>query len=50
MLMTRTRFVTSGESEVFDRKNYSVNLSPAVACACALFRWGMAAKPLPVLM
>lgn len=50
MLMTRTRFITSGESEVFDRKNYSVNLSPAVACACALYRWGMKATPMPVLL
>lgn len=50
MLMTKTRFVTSGEVEVFDRRNYSVNLSPAVACACALFRWGMVATPMPVLM
>lgn len=50
MLMTRTRFVTSGEVELFDRKNYSVNLSPAVACACALYRWGLEAKPMPVLL
>lgn len=50
LLMTRTRFITSGESEVFDRRNYSANLSPAVACACALYRWGMMAKPMPVLM
>ena len=50
MLMTRTRFVTSGEVELFDRKNYSVNLSPAVACACALFRWGLTATPMPVLL
>lgn len=50
MLMTRTRFITSGESEVFDRRNYSVNLSPAVACAGALFRWGMVATPMPVLL
>lgn len=50
MLMTRTRFVTSGESEVFDRKNYSVNLSPAVSCSCALYRWGMKATPMPVLL
>ena len=50
MLMTKTRFVTSGEVEVFDRRNYSVNLSPAVACACALFRWGMVAAPMPVLL
>jgi hypothetical protein len=50
MLMTRTRFVTSGEVEVFDRKNYSVNLSPAVACAGALYRWGLKATPMPVLL
>lgn len=50
LLMTRTRFITSGESEVFDRRNYSANLSPAVACACALYRWGMMAKPMPVLL
>lgn len=50
LLMTKTRFLTSGESEVFDRRNYSANLSPAVACACALFRWGLNAKPMPVLL
>lgn len=50
MLMTKTRFITSGESEVFDRRNYSANLSPAVACACALFRWGLNARPMPVLL
>lgn len=50
MLMTKTRFITSGEVEVFDRRNYSVNLSPAVACACALYRWGMVAAPMPVLL
>lgn len=50
MMMTRTRFMTSGESEVFDRRNYSVNLSPAVACASALYRWGMMATPMPVLL
>lgn len=50
MVMTRTRFIVSGESEVFDRRKYSVNLSPAVACACALYRWGMVAAPMPVLL
>lgn len=50
LLLTKTRFITSGESEVFDRRNYSANTSPAVACACALYRWGMMATPMPFLM
>lgn len=50
MLMTKTRFVTSGESEIFDRRSYSANLSPAVACACALYQWGLHATPMPVLL
>jgi hypothetical protein len=50
MAMTRTRFIVSGESEVFDRRSYSVDVSPAVACACALYRYGMAAAPMPVLL
>lgn len=50
LLMTKTRFITSGESEVFDRRNYSANLSPAVACACALYRWGLNSAPMPVLL
>jgi len=50
MAMTRTRFIVSGESEVFDRRNYSVDVSPAVACACALYRYGMAAAPMPMLL
>jgi phage terminase large subunit-like protein len=50
LLMTKTRFITSGESEVFDRRKYSANLSPAVACACALYRWGLNAVPMPVLL
>ena len=50
MAMTRTRFIVSGESEVFDRRSYSVDVSPAVACSCALYRYGMAAAPMPVLL
>lgn len=50
LVMTKTRFITSGESEVFDRRNYSANLSPAVAVACALYRWGLNSVPMPVLM
>ena len=50
MAMTRTRFIVSGESEVFDRRSYSVDVSPAVACSCALYRFGMAAVPMPLLL
>jgi hypothetical protein len=50
MAMTRTRFIVSGESEVFDRRKYSVDVSPAVACACALYRYGMSAAPMPMLL
>ena len=33
--MARTRFLSTGESETFDRRGYSVDLSPAVAVAAA---------------
>jgi hypothetical protein len=37
----RTRFV--GESEVWDRRDHSIDISPLVACATAAHRWRLAA-------
>lgn len=50
MLMARTRFMATGEAETFDRRGYSVDLSPAVSVACALYQWGLCEKPMPVIM
>lgn len=50
MTMARTRYWLTGEAEVFDRRGYSVDVSPAVAVAGALYRWGLQQVPMPVLM
>jgi hypothetical protein len=50
MAMTKTRTWLTGEAEVFDRRGYSANVSPAVAAAGALYRWGLQQAPMPVLM
>jgi phage terminase large subunit-like protein len=50
MEMTKTRFLQSGEAEAFDRRGHSVNISPAVAAAGALYRWNLQKEPLPVLL
>jgi hypothetical protein len=50
MSMAKTRYWLTGEAEVFDRRGYSVDVSPAVAIAGALYRWGLQQAPLPVLM
>lgn len=50
MAMARTRYWLTGEAEVFDRRGYSVDVSPAVAVAGALYRWGLQQAPMPVLM
>lgn len=50
MAMTKTRTWLTGEAEVFDRRGYSANVSPAIAAAGALYRWGLQQAPMPVLM
>ena len=50
MTMARTRFWLTGEAEVFDRRGYSADVSPAVAAAGALYRWGVNLTPMPMLM
>jgi hypothetical protein len=50
MAMARTRTWLTGEAEVFDRRGYSVDVSPAVAAAGALYRWGLQEAPMPMLL
>lgn len=50
MVMARTRYWMTGEAEVFDRRGYSADITPAVACAGALYRWGLRRSPMPLLM
>jgi len=50
MLMARTRYWMTGEAEVFDRRGYTADVTPAVACAGAAYRWGLKRMPMPVLM
>ena len=50
MMMAKTRFWMTGEAEVFDRRGYSADVSPAVACSAALYRWGLQQAPLPVII
>lgn len=47
--MTKTRFVQTGEAESFDRREYTVDVSPAVAAAGAVYRWGLVGR-MPVLL
>lgn len=47
--MTKTRFVQTGEAESFDRREYSVDVSPAVAAAGAVYRWGLVGR-MPVFL
>lgn len=46
----KSRYLQTGESESFDRRDYSVDISPAVAAAGALYRWGLQSAPLPLIM
>lgn len=46
----RSRMLQTGESESFDRREYSVDVSPAVAAAGALYRWGLNLAPLPFIL
>jgi hypothetical protein len=46
----KSRYLQTGEAESFDRREYSVDISPAVATAGALYRWGLQSAPLPLIM
>lgn len=52
----KTRFLQTGESESFDRrqdkeaKGPEPDISPAVAAACALYRWGLNNHPMPLFL
>jgi hypothetical protein len=46
----RTRFLQTGESEAFDRRGLHIDISPVVAVAAALYRWGVAEAPMPVIL
>lgn len=48
--MAKTRVLQTGESEAFDRRGYSVDISPAVSCAGALYRFGLLQAPMPTLL
>lgn len=50
MAMCKSRTWMTGEAEVFDRRGYSADTSPAIAVAGALYRWGLQQAPMPVLM
>lgn len=45
----KSRYLQTGESESFDRRGYSVDVSPAVAVAGALYRWGLLDSPIPFI-
>lgn len=46
----KSRYLQTGEAESFDRRDYSLDISPAVAAAGALYRWGLTSAPLPLIM
>lgn len=49
---TRSRYLQTGESETFDRRQdkvSSLDISPGVAAACALYRFGLNNFPMPYL-
>lgn len=41
LINAKSRFLQTGEAQAFDRREYSVDVSPAVAIAGALYRFGM---------
>lgn len=45
-----SRFLQTGEAQAFDRRDYSVDVSPAVAVAGALYIWGLQLAPMPLIM
>lgn len=50
----KSRFLQTGEVRSFDRRedkvDTDIDISPAVAMAGALYRWGLAEEPLPFIM
>jgi hypothetical protein len=44
-----SRFLNTGESESFDQRGQKLNISPAVAIAGALYRFGLVDKGLPFI-
>lgn len=49
LINSKSRYLQTGESESFDRRGYSVDTSPAVAAACALYRFGLNDSPIPYI-
>lgn len=47
---TKTRFLQTGEAEAFDRRGQHIDVSPAVAAAGALYRFGLLQDPMPVIL
>ena len=39
--MTHARTRYTGETEVWDRREQSIDISPLVACSAAFYRWGL---------
>lgn len=50
MTNAKSRYLQTGEAEAFDRRDYSVDISPAVAAAAALYRWTTGKSPLPFIL
>ena len=50
MANARSRYLQTGEAEAFDRRDYSLDMSPAVAAAAALYRWSTSKSPLPFIL
>lgn len=46
---SKSRYLQTGESESFDRRGYTVDVSPAVAVAGALYDWGLNSSPMPYI-
>jgi hypothetical protein len=46
----RSRFLQTGEAESFDRREYDIDVSPAVAAAGALYRLGINNAPMPFIL
>lgn len=46
---SRTRFLATGESETFDRRDYTLDVSSGVAAAGALYRWGTHWRGMPLI-
>lgn len=46
----KSRYLQTGEAESFDRRENSLDMSPAVSVAGALYQWGLEQAPMPVIM